>query len=195
MLERTVVDEYTNPRALKVFTDKTQKKVAAELTGGAFHAREFGPDGVWLTAPTPGWLPLPMLGGHPNEVALFTGAVMRILRADWEGAAQQLQKVLALPSTPTAVQVDAWLYLGLIKEKQGRSGWSEFERAFKLNPLSRPAARYVVMNAFADYARGDNREAARGRIRDRLAQTRFLFPDDDRWFGTATAALATTQPK
>ncbi|MES1206350.1 MAG: hypothetical protein ABUS79_10475 [Pseudomonadota bacterium] len=205
-----MVDRYASPKALKIYCDPTQRTEVGALTAGAWKAREFGPAGVWLDKPGPkefgvrcdgehpdrSWLPLPLLARTPNEAAAFSGAVMRIMRADWQGAADLLRTVLALPTTPTAVRVDALLYLGLSDEKQGRSGRKHFEEALALNPLSAAAARYLVMNAFAESARAPtaDRAAARQRATDLLARTTFLFAADDPWLRAATALANDSRP-
>jgi hypothetical protein len=190
VLSRDMVANYSSPRALKIFRDRSAKVEVGDLSGGYFRAERHAPDGDWLIEPRRGWLPLPLLGSHPNEVATFTSALLRIMRTDWEGAADELQQVIALPSTPTSVQVDALLYLGLTDEKQGRSGRARFEQARALNPLSQAVARYLVMSAFADYLRAaaDSRGPARDRVSALLEESRVLFPNRDPWLEAAARA-------
>jgi hypothetical protein len=195
VLRKDVISRYRTPRALKVYTDKSEREEVAVLVGGAFRARKHEADGTWLVEPARGWLPLtalPTPSGRTHEAVAFAGGVMRYLRTDWVGAAQLMRKVLDNPLTPTAVRVDALLYLGLSAEMQQRSGRREFEKALALNSLSQPAAAYLIMDALAvclsGRSAGRSTQGARlDRAKELLDKERHLFEPTDPWFASATA--------
>ncbi len=187
VLDNETVNLYSSPSALKIYRDKSLREEIGTLNDGYFKAREHSPDGEWLVEPMKGWVPLPGLAQQSGGIAEFTGGVVRIFRADWDGATDLLRRVLKHPSTPTAIRIDTLLYLGLAAEKQQRSGRKEIEQAYALNPLSQTSATYMIMNAFADYLRmpPGNRLAAISRVGVLLEQNRFLFAPDDAWLTAA----------
>ena len=141
-----------------------------------------------------GWVRLPKLSETRTEVVDF-GGLVRILRADWAGARTLLNRVVQNDHAPSALKADSLLYLGLLAEKEGRSGRQPIQQAYDINPLSRSSAMFLVMAAFAEYTRAavqgapaaTRREVVQriGRLMDDHA---FLFPEEDAWFNAARAA-------
>ena len=190
ILDDRTVNLYSSPNALKIYRDKTMKEEIGTLADGYFRAYQHDRDGEWLIQPMRGWVPFPRLSERGTEVVDFTGGLLRIFRADWNGASDLLRKVLQEQSTPSSIRIDALLYLGLTAEKQKRSGRKEIEQAYAMNPLSQASAAYLIMNAFADYLRAkpSDRSAAVSRIGSLLEQNRFLFSETSDWFKAATTA-------
>jgi hypothetical protein len=190
ILDDRTVDLYSSPNALKIYRDKTMKEEIGTLAGGYFRAYQHDRDGEWLLEPMRGWVPFPRLSERGTEIVDFTGGLLRIFRADWNGAGDLLRKVLQEQSTPSSIRIDALLYLGLTAEKQKRSGRKEIEQAYAMNPLSQASAAYLIMSAFSDYLRAQpaDRSAAASRIGSLLGQNRFLFGETSDWFKAATTA-------
>ena len=188
VLERDLVQLYSSPAALKIYRNKTLIAEIGSLQGGRFTAERHEIDGEWLSKPQRGWLPLPKLGDQTTEVVEFTGGLLRLFRADWNGASELFRNVLNRDSTPTTIKIDSLLYLGLSEEKQQRSGRREFEQAYALNPLSRSTVSYMIMCGFSEYLRTASdmkKKAAIRRIGDLLEKNRFLFDEQSSWFKNA----------
>jgi hypothetical protein len=93
VLDSSVANLYRNFGSLKIYKDKSLKKIIGDLKNGEFTADENDSEGVRLKAPQRGWLPLPQLSKAPSEIANFSGAMIRLYRRDWLGAAELLNKV------------------------------------------------------------------------------------------------------
>jgi hypothetical protein len=134
-----------------------------------------------------GWVRTPLITGHESEAVVFSSGMVRLLRGDWRGAQRDFDNLLARSDMPQELRVHALLYRGLVKEKAGNVGRAEFETAYRLNPLDRSAAAYLLMSRLADISRlqADHQDKQLGSAWNRLQQTldatRPLFPADDPW--------------
>lgn len=187
VLDPSIVALYRNPGALKIYSDKSLRKPVGAFTGNDFTAIRHEPDGEWLSEPTPGgWVPLPKLSSVPSEISDFTGAMIRIYRADWLGAKSLLNNVYKNNSISNSLRIDTLLLLGLIEEKQNLSGSKYFGEAFELNPLYKSSAAYLIMGAYSDYIRKANNHVRDSSLVERmgilLKTNRYLFDQDDEFF-------------
>lgn len=187
VLEPSIVSQYKNPGALKIYSDKSLKNPVGILTGDDFLAAKHEPDGEWLIEPKPGgWVPLPKISSIPSEIPDFTGAMIRIYRNDWDGAKDLLNNVYKNDSISNSLRIDTLLLLGLIEEKKNLSGYKYFNEAFNLNPLYKSSASYLVMGYFSDYTRKLKNHVEDNslieKIRLLLKENSYLFDKNDQFF-------------
>lgn len=196
-LTRAVVDSYSSPGALKLYASPTSTE-AVGVVGGAFTALEQGANVARVeSGGTRGWIRLPSLSASRSEVVDFVGAIIRVLRADWDGAARLFQNVITNPRAPASLKVDAHLYRGVALEHSGSGGAAELRRAYELNPYDRTVVSYLLMSHLAALMRTPASDPERGRIvsaaRELVASKRYLFPSDDPWLKRVTDVLARPQ--
>jgi hypothetical protein len=134
-----------------------------------------------------GWVRLPELAANRSEVVEFVSAMVRIYRADWDGARELLGRVVDAPTTPTALRVDAALLrarAGLLAGLPAAAMLSEMERAAALSPHARRGVLYAA-------AARIHPEKARQRCPSTAELREFgewmegrsdVFPEDDDWF-------------
>jgi hypothetical protein len=199
VLDSAVVAGYSEPSSLKIYSDKAQGRVLGTV-GDYFTARQHDGENVLLVSnpgrpeEVQGWVRLPRLSETRTEVVDFAGGLVRILRADWSGARALLNRVVQNGHTPSALKTDSLLCLGLLAEKEGRSGRQPIQQAYDINPLSRSSATFLVMAAFAEYTRAAAQGAPAAtcdgvrRIRRLMDDHAVLFPEEDAWFNAARAA-------
>jgi hypothetical protein len=185
VLTRAVVDSYTSPEALKLYASTTSTEATGSV-GNAFTALEQGGSVARVESNgTRGWIRLPSLSASRTEVVDFTGGIIRMFRADWDGAARLFQNVIANPATPTTLQLDAHLYRGAALERAGLDGTADFQRARELNPYERTMVSYLLMSRVAALSRMAASDPARSAViadgRRLVAANQYLFPGDDPW--------------
>ena len=178
--------------SLPIFEDLTFTKQIGTIQE-AFRAFQYKNDAVELASGGKrGWVQLPMLWAEHTEISDFTGAYIRILRGDWQGADVLLRALLESKKEPAEIQVDTLLLLGLSREKRGLSGADQFEAAAQLNEFDAASAMYLIMSRIAETQRAVEGSTERAGALDRLdsALNRFagLFSADNVWFTTARAA-------
>jgi len=194
VLTRAIVDSYLSPGALKLYASPTSMEVIGNV-GGAFTALEQGGNVARVESNgTKGWIRLPLLSASRSEVVDFVGGIIRVFRADWDGAARLLQNVIANPQTPTTLRLDAHLYRGVALERAGLDGTPDLQRAYELNPYDRATVAYLLMNRVVTLSRMAASDPARGRLvsdTQRLITTnRYLFPSSDLWLKRVSDVLA-----
>jgi hypothetical protein len=200
VLPGTLVQAYTSPEGIPLFASQTGGAIV-DYARGAFYYVAFASEGVLLRSSrgVEGWARLPPLPKKSSHAIAFAKGAIRVLRGDWPGAIPALQEVLADPTVPRALEIDARLLLGLANEQLGGSGLSPFEQAYALNRLDRTAASYVIMGTLSQIGqarrRGDAAAAQAGwRTLARFAQeTSALFPPNDRWFGDVRRLFPASQ--
>ena len=124
VLGSDVVARYSAPAALKIYSAKEGGAELGTLNAQLFKARQHEGDNVLVVSnPGPaqvkGWVRLPRLSASRVEVVDFVGGLIRVMRADWNGARTLIKRVVENTHTPTALRIDSLLYLGLLDEKQG----------------------------------------------------------------------------
>lgn len=96
VLTRAIVDNYSSPSALKLYASPKSTDVTG-FVGNAFTALE--QDGSFARVESngaQGWLHLPSLSANRSEVVDFIGGIIRVLRADWDGAQRLFQDVITI---------------------------------------------------------------------------------------------------
>jgi hypothetical protein len=205
VLRSDVVARYSAPAALKIYSAKEGGAELGTLGAQLFRARQHDGDRVLVVlnpgpAQVEGWVRLPSLSASRMEVVDFVGGLIRVMRTDWDGARTLIRRVLENTHTPTALRIDSLLYLGLLDEKQGRSGRVSIQQAYDLNRLAQSSATFMIMSAFADYGRvvsrgesAERRAAVVSEIRRLIDTQAFLFPEGDDWLAAARVALQRLQ--
>jgi hypothetical protein len=145
-----------------------------------------------------GWLYLPRLSENPSEVVNFCSGIVRMLRKDWSGAVGQFQQVVDTDDVPTAIKVDAYLYMAVAYDRlndEARSFTAVVE-AYKLNPYSRSTSKYLFMRHLAGLSEAisQDKRAEVMRIvqttREMVSKNRILFADNDPWIKDLEMLLA-----
>ncbi len=193
VLTPAIVDSYSSPSALKLYASPASRVVIGRV-GNAFTALEQDRSFARVESDgTRGWIHLPSLSANRSEVVDFVGGIIRVFRADWDGAARLFQKVITNPQTPTTVRLDAHLYRGVALERAGLNVTADFERAYKLNPYDRAAVTYLLMDRVAKLSRMVESDPARSQLlsdaRQLVTSNRYLFPAGDPWLKRVTTIL------
>lgn len=196
VLERSIVERYSRPDAIALYSTAEGGAEVGRL-GGRFLALRSGPDAVYVRSATgrEGWVRLPELARSRSEVTDFVSAMLRIYRADWDGARALFARVVASPSAPTALRLDAALLgarAGLLAGVPRASMIAEMERAASLSPQARRGVVYQAMARLATEA-AQYRCPRSGRLdvtEHWLDGRAGVFADDDPWLQQWRQALA-----
>ncbi len=121
-----------------------------------------------------GYVSLPELSNDVSEFADMVGGILQVFRGDWEEATRSFTNVLANSKTRVPLKVDALLYRGMVKYKNGQNGYSDIAAAAELAPYDSTVIRYLVMALLAD---GKDKDA----IAKILGQHSYLFDANDEW--------------
>jgi len=194
VLDSAVVESLVSPAGLPIVSDKRSSRVLGEV-GPRFSALQ--QDGAWTkieSGPVQGWIHLPQRSRHRSEIVDFAGGMIRLLRTDWAGAAQLLERVVATPGAPHAVKVDAHLMLALAMSHLGGDRMGEIVKAYELNPYEVVTTKYECMEYVARLAERPDADRAR-QLRQKLArildERRYLYSPQDPWFGKVRQLVAT----
>ena len=104
----------------------------------------------------------------------MVGGILQIFRGDWEAAISSFTRVLDNPKTRPSLKVDALLYRGMAKFKNGQNGYSDIADAEKIAPYDHTVARYLVMAQLT-------LEKDKASISKKLEQKSYLFNVNDVW--------------
>lgn len=193
LLDRDVVARYELPNALPVYRHRTGDEVMGQI-GNSFVGEVIEPDQARIRFDGGrGWIRYGGLERGRSVVVEFVGALIRIHRTDWQGAASALSRVLKNKETKPRLRIDAGLLLGMALERNGRDGRPPIATALAAAPYSRAAVQYMVMSHLSTMARlpGDpaRRATAIKAVGDLLDAKRRLFPKDDPWLATVKRIL------
>lgn len=122
-----------------------------------------------------GYVSLPELSDAVSEFSDMVGGILQVFRGDWQWAIKSFTRVLENPKTRIPLRVDALLYRGMAKFRNGGNGLKDIETAVNLAPYDVTAIRYLAM---ALVANGNDSE----QIRKILHDNAFLFARDDDWY-------------
>jgi hypothetical protein len=188
-----LVSTYSSVDALTIYKTRTGKKKIGPvaLTSDLFATR-WEEDAVRVsTGKTVGWLRLPHLS-RTTEVVDFVGGLMRIFRADWDGALELLSRVVSNTQTPMALRIDSNLLMARAAYQLGRDFEPYLLDAEKFDRFSKRIVRYRVMGMLAGLESADA-----GQLVDKAAATReyldaraHLFSADDKWLLRCRELLA-----
>jgi hypothetical protein len=195
-----MVSSYSMPAALRVYSARDGGTDLGAVGMNTIRALERHDDAIRVVLRTPsqteGWIRTPGLLVSRSEIVDFASGIVRTMRGDWAGAADLFERTVSDRHVPSALRIDSLLYLGLVAEKQGKSGLPWFQQAEKMDPLSSSVAAYLIMSAFADYTRlpssapAASREAASRRLDDLVAAKGHLFERTDPWFSAVRSTQA-----
>lgn len=179
VLAKDVIENYSLPSALKIYSARRGGEPIGTV-GNSYRGIQLEPElglAKVIADGVTGWVRLPQLGKRPTEVAAFVSGVIKIFRADWEGALKAMEQVINNPRTSTPLKIDAHLYAGMATEQLGKSGREHFETALALNPYAHRAVEYLLMGEVAALKRAEdpdfsNEPAEANLIRKRLRQLR-----------------------
>jgi len=121
-----------------------------------------------------GYVSLPEISNNVSEFADMVGGILQVFRGDWEEAIKSFTNVLANSKTRVPLKVDALLYRGMLKYKNGQNGYSDIAAAAELAPYDSTVVRYLVMALLAD---GKGKDS----IAELLKQKSYLFDANDEW--------------
>jgi hypothetical protein len=194
VLKPEVVARFSQPSALKLWSDRNGTGLQGVL-GEVFIAIRQERNAAFVESDGRlGWILLPELSDERSEVVEFTSSIMRILRQDWRGARDLLQRVIDNPVAPMSLVIDSLILQGVVSERLGENGWPMIERAYSLNEHSRITARYGLMHRLSRLEKrrsGGQGAANESRaLEEALADTQSLFAPDDPWVVDARLALA-----
>jgi hypothetical protein len=193
VLSREAVKRYRSIPALTIYEDRGFTKPKGQM-GLSSRALRFETGAVFLRSEDiVGWVPLPDLSERESEVSIFSGAVLRLLRGDWEGADTLLQRVLEMPQLPRSIRIDALLLRGLAREKQGMSGLEWIQQAFELNPYRSETCRYLVQAELAALVRARPNGRTAANLNGALSRCRVLFDPNDEWLSHADTIVSSMQ--
>lgn len=148
VLDRALVERYSRPDAIALH-ERPDGGAERGRLGSRFLALRSERDAVYVRSAQgqEGWVRLPELAANRSEAVEFVSAMLRIYRADWDGARALLDKVVAAPTTPTAVRVDAALLrarAGLLAGLPAAAMFAEMDRAAALSPHARRGVLYAA---------------------------------------------------
>jgi hypothetical protein len=121
-----------------------------------------------------GYVSLPELSNSVSEFSEMVGGILQTFRGDWEKAINSFTSVLDNPKTRVPLKVDALLYRGMAKFRNGQNGYTDIAAAAELAPYDHTAIRYLIMAHLAS-----NKDKTV--ILDVLEKKSFLFNADDAW--------------
>jgi tetratricopeptide (TPR) repeat protein len=146
-----------------------------------------------------GYIYLPSLSQHPSEVVNFCSGIIRFLRKDWPGAISLFREVLQNSNSPTAIRIDAYLYMAVAYANMHdqTQALSMAAAAYELNPYSKASTQYLGMSYLARLAEllsqghqeAEVKRMARS-LQDLLSKNEILFAQDDQWIRQVKAVVA-----
>jgi|GEM_PF-1704564 len=187
VLDRGIVERYSRPDAITLYSESAGGKERGQL-GGRFLALRSDGDAVYVRSARglEGWVRLPQLAGTRSEVVDFVSAMFRVYRADWQGARALLERVVESGSTPTALRLDAAILrarAGLLAGLPAEAMVAEMERAAALSPHARRGVLYEAAARIAAEraTRSCPTEVGLRDLGDWLDGHRNVFAADDGW--------------
>ncbi len=156
VLRADLLPELKDPAGLKLYNSPEGTEIRG-FVGDYFLAREQSGDTALVELPNHerGWIRLPHLSTTHSELVDFSGALVRILRQDWNGAQQLFRRVVTHPSTPTAVRIDAYLYLAIAAANAGEDSYPWVKQAYELDPYSRTTIQFLACPSRTNEAKLD----------------------------------------
>ncbi|MCP4368623.1 MAG: hypothetical protein GY797_11015 [Deltaproteobacteria bacterium] len=153
VLKQEFVEKYSTPVNIKIYKSRKQKKVIGVLGREYRGLLPYGNYEKVKSGAITGWVYLPEISTNRNEIADFTGGLIRIFRRDWEGADELLERVIKNVNTPSIIKADCFLYKAYAKERRGLSGAEDIKRAFSMNAYYRPTVEYKIMSLLTELKR------------------------------------------
>ncbi|MGA1840952.1 MAG: hypothetical protein ACMUIU_10030 [bacterium] len=199
VLRKEVIERYSLPSALKIY----EKRIGGEpigIVGDSYIGIQFEPSLAKVrSGNVEGWVRLPELGKKRTEVGDFVAGIIRIFRGDWQGAASSMRRVVENPNSITLLKIDAYLYWGMALERQGKSGRTKIENAYRLNPYSLTTIRYIIMSDLSALKRLSDITGSKAQksklistMRSTIDRHAYLFPKNDPWLQNVLKIVSET---
>ena len=132
-----------------------------------------------------GWVQLPTYTLQPVEPIHFAGAMIRIFRADWQGAYDMFEQVLKMPNISKSLKIDALLLQARALEEVRKDGSSKLNEVFTLSPYSETVVKYRLMKMLGQISDAmkpisdQSKALLIRRINLLLKEKAYLFPPED----------------
>jgi hypothetical protein len=191
VLAKDFVEGYSTPDQLRLLAAPRSNRTIGVLGDNWTFLKHEGPYSQVQAGGKTGWVHLPDLSKHKPEIIDFTGGIIRVYRADWAGALENLKAVVENKSSPTSIKVDALMFMLRAKSEINEDGSFEVGTLQKIAPASRRAIQYIAMYYFARCfaQRNDcSQDAIGGSLPALLLRAKHVFPPDDDWYGEALRA-------
>jgi hypothetical protein len=194
VLKKELLEKYSKPTALQIYANPTSNVPIGEV-GLAFEAREQREGGVILKSNGKvGWVPLPQLSENRNEVVDFVAGVIRIFRADWDGADALFDRVVKDTQASTTLRIDASLYQVMSKTKAGKDASQSLARAKELAPFYYGSTVYSVMAKLEMLGKAAPHspmkvQSLMSEIKEELSKDDALFMPNDPWRSSVLSFL------
>jgi hypothetical protein len=192
-LTDNLVQSYSTIDGLPIYRRKNGKReIGTVASASELFALQWEGESVRVrTDKVTGWLRLPYIS-RTTEVVDFVGGLMRIFRADWDGALELLSRVASNPKTPTELRIDSYLLMARANYQLGHDHQPYLLEAEKFDRFSQRIVRYRVMGMLAGLKTSDL-----GGLVDKAAATKeyleahaHLFSADDGWLPACRQLLA-----
>lgn len=192
-LTEALVSTYSSIDALPIYRTRTGTEPLGDAASASeLFALEWEDNSVRVrTDKGIGWIRLSYLS-NTTEVVDFVGGLMRIFRADWDGAFTLLSRVASNRQAPSEVRIDANLLMARAAYQLGRNVQPYLEDAEKLDRFSQRIVRYRVMGMLAELQNSNARELGEKAVetKEYLDARAHLFSADDGWLITCRELLA-----
>ena len=145
-LKKDFVNQYASPRSIHMYKLPVIGAQEVGRLGEKFKA--FKVENDWAkvrSGKTVGWVQLPTYTRRPVEPIHFSGGMLRLFRADWQGAYAMFEQVLRIPTISKGLKVDALLLQARALEELNMDGGSKLEAAQALSPYSEAVVTYQLM--------------------------------------------------
>lgn len=191
LVDNSSVSDFPTLDSLPIFETSQMANIVGQ-TGTLFTALEYRTDKVRLTSNgTSGWVSLNKINARQSTAVNFASSVFRILRGDFDGAAQLLNSLSEQDGIGSQLKVDLALLRGFVQELRGGNGRNFFEQAYRLAPLDQTSARFLLLSLLETMLYDENEEVveeARSRLFELIEETRPLFSDTSNWFSILSSA-------
>ena len=191
-LERELIDQYSLPSSLKLYSTKGGQTPVGEL-GNSYKALRHEGDYTEVVSESGrrGWVYVPRLNSEV-EIINFAGGLVRLFRADYSGSIDLLQK-LSDSGAGTSLKFDALLLQAIATAKQGKDPSAKIDAAIALNPHLQVGIKFKIASLVSRYVAStessEKRCAITAQFQQVITENEYLFSSDDEWMAAARKAL------
>ncbi len=130
------------------FFDYQSKTQVRSLSNGTISVTEFGNSEIYYDADLPNEL------FAPNPAIAYVAMFFAYSRGDWQSSIKHSNTVISSKESSVSHKVDAYLYKGASKFRQGLNGIKDINSAKLLSPRSPVVAKYTIMANYLLYRAG-----------------------------------------
>jgi hypothetical protein len=192
---------YDSPDLLEVHRGGPKGPVVGRIGDGFRALRQEATSAEVITySGIHGYIETPIPRREVTAIGDFVGAIIRLLRSDWDGALALFSQADQSTALPLSLSVDAQLMSAYCLEQRGQNGRRSVEKAADLSPSAPRVLKARTMVLLAEIVRSERaRDAASvGRqtaeYRRAVAALSQALGSDDPWVQQATAISATLHP-